>query len=187
MKGFEREDLYFSLCGLNCGLCPMQLDGYCPGCGGGAGNQSCPIATCSLTKGKIQYCSACGEFPCKRYPETEEFDSFLPRRNRMRDLKRHEQIGVRAYQKEIEQKRDMLLYLLEHYNDGRKKSLFCVAVNLLELSDLQEIIRELKEKDWADSAVQKEKAAFAASLLHHAAGGRGIELKLRKKPREKKA
>ena len=26
MKGFEREDLYFSLCGLNCGLCPMQLD-----------------------------------------------------------------------------------------------------------------------------------------------------------------
>lgn len=81
----------------------------------------------------------------------------------------------------------MLLYLLEHYNDGRKKSLFCVAVNLLELSDLQEIIRELKEKDWADSAVQKEKAAFAASLLHHAAVRQGIELKLRKKPREKKA
>ncbi len=36
MMGFAREDQLFSLCGLNCGLCPMQLDGYCPGCGGGA-------------------------------------------------------------------------------------------------------------------------------------------------------
>ena len=35
MKGFERKDLLFSLCGLNCGLCPMKLDRHCPGCGGG--------------------------------------------------------------------------------------------------------------------------------------------------------
>lgn len=39
MMGFAREDQLFSLCGLNCGLCPMQLDGYCPGCGGGAGGR----------------------------------------------------------------------------------------------------------------------------------------------------
>ena len=38
MKGFEREDLLFSLCGLNCGLCPMKLDGYCPGCGRAGGH-----------------------------------------------------------------------------------------------------------------------------------------------------
>ena len=25
MKGFEREDQLFSLCGLNCGLCSMHL------------------------------------------------------------------------------------------------------------------------------------------------------------------
>lgn len=35
MKGFQREDRMFSLCGLNCMLCPMQIGGYCPGCGGG--------------------------------------------------------------------------------------------------------------------------------------------------------
>ena len=34
MKDFKREDLSFSLCGLNCGLCPMNLNQYCPGCGG---------------------------------------------------------------------------------------------------------------------------------------------------------
>lgn len=34
MKDFVREDLLFSLCGLICGLCPMNVGGYCPGCGG---------------------------------------------------------------------------------------------------------------------------------------------------------
>ena len=51
MKGFVRENQLLSLCGLNCGLCPMKLDGYCPGCGGGDGNQSCAIARCSIKRG----------------------------------------------------------------------------------------------------------------------------------------
>ena len=48
MKGFTRMETRFSLCGLNCDLCSMHLGGYCPGCGGGAGNQSCTMAKCSL-------------------------------------------------------------------------------------------------------------------------------------------
>ena len=36
MKDFNRTNLSFSLCGLNCGLCTMRLDEHCPGCGGGA-------------------------------------------------------------------------------------------------------------------------------------------------------
>ena len=54
MKGFERKNQLFSLCGLNCGLCPMRLGNYCGGCGNG--NQSCGIAKCSLEHGKIEYC-----------------------------------------------------------------------------------------------------------------------------------
>jgi len=38
VNGFERKNLLFSLCGLNCGLYLMQLDGQCPGCVGGDGN-----------------------------------------------------------------------------------------------------------------------------------------------------
>ena len=53
MKGFTREETRFSLCGLNCCLCSMYLGGYCPGCGGGAGNQSCAFARCSLQHGGI--------------------------------------------------------------------------------------------------------------------------------------
>lgn len=32
MKDFVRDNLWFFLCGLNCGLCLMKLDGQCPGC-----------------------------------------------------------------------------------------------------------------------------------------------------------
>lgn len=46
MKGFVRENQLLSLCGLNCGLCPMFLGKYCGGCGNG--NQSCSIARCPL-------------------------------------------------------------------------------------------------------------------------------------------
>lgn len=34
MKGFTRTEPCFSLCGLQCDLCTMHLDGYGPGCGG---------------------------------------------------------------------------------------------------------------------------------------------------------
>ena len=65
MKGFERKNQLFSLCGLNCGLCPMLLGNYCGGCGNG--NQSCKIAKCSLAHGEIEYCYECKQYPCEKY------------------------------------------------------------------------------------------------------------------------
>ena len=56
MKDFLRQEPLFSLCGLNCGLCTMHLGGHCPGCGGGAGNQSCSLARCSLQHGGVAFC-----------------------------------------------------------------------------------------------------------------------------------
>ena len=75
MKGFTREETRFSLCGLNCTLCPMRLGGYCPGCGGGAGNQSCAIAKCSLEHGGVLFCWECPEYPCSRYEGFDGGDS----------------------------------------------------------------------------------------------------------------
>ena len=64
MKGFKRQNQLFSLCGLNCGLCPMFLNKNCPGCGGGEGNQACKIARCSIEHGGVEYCFQCSEYPC---------------------------------------------------------------------------------------------------------------------------
>ena len=46
MKNVHREYPLLAMRGLSCGLCTMHLGGYCPGCGGGDGNQSCAIARC---------------------------------------------------------------------------------------------------------------------------------------------
>lgn len=75
MNGFERDNSLLSLCGLNCGLCPMRLGGHCGGCGNG--NQSCRIARCSLEHGGVEYCCKCVGYPCEKYERIDEYDSFI--------------------------------------------------------------------------------------------------------------
>ena len=97
MKGFVREHTEFSLCGLNCLLCSMQVGDYCPGCGGGPGNQSCTIARCSLDKGGYAFCSQCPTYPCAQYDEFDAADSFVPHSRRSADLARARELGPDAY------------------------------------------------------------------------------------------
>ncbi len=180
MKDFEREDQLFSLCGLNCGLCTMHLGGYCPGCGGGTGNQSCAVARCSLEHGGVAYCYLCAEYPCARYEGIDEYDSFITHRNRRADMEKARRIGPEAYRAEQVKKCEILQTLLETCNDGRRKPLFAAAVNLLELEELNAVLAQLSRGP-ADLPV-KEKAVQVAELLQMAASRRGIDLKLRKKP-----
>lgn len=180
MKGFERKDQWCSLCGLNCGLCTMRLGGYCPGCGGGAGNQGCAIARCSRDHGAVEYCWQCGEFPCGRYAEIDAFDSFITHQNQMADIEKAKRIGPAAYQAEQQEKQAILRFLLENCNDGRRKGFFALAVNLLELQELRDMIKQMEEKP--ENMPLKEKATCAAALLQAAAYWAGIALKLRKKP-----
>lgn len=112
MKGFTRADQSFSLCGLNCGLCPMKLDGHCPGCGGREGNQSCKIARCSLEHGRVEYCNQCHEFPCEKYGRADEYDIFITHRNWKEDFNKMTEMGVEAYRTEQEEKRKILKHLM---------------------------------------------------------------------------
>lgn len=185
MKGFERKDQLFSLCGLNCGLCSMHLDKYCPGCGGGEGNQSCKIAKCSLEHDKVEYCNQCSEFPCEKYEGIDDFDSFITHRNQRKDLEKFNLIGLDAYHSEQEEKVEILQFLLDNYNDGRRKSFFCVAVNLIELEDLRNILSQIKTETEINDFSLKEKAAYAVKLFQAKAEQNNIVLKLIKKPGKK--
>lgn len=180
MKNFIRADLLFSLCGLNCGLCPMHLNGYCPGCGGGEGNQSCKIARCSLQHGKPEYCSQCQGFPCEKYENIDRFDSFITHQNRKKDMEKQRAMGAEAYRAEQETKVRILEWLLQNCNDGRKKTFFCLAVNLLELDDMKRVIEQTKSDTTFAGLSLKEKAAYVASRFQKTADAQGILLKLRK-------
>ena len=178
MKGFTREHTEFSLCGLNCLLCPMQVGGYCPGCGGGPGNQSCTIAWCSMDKGGYAFCSQCPTYPCARYDEFDAADSFVPHSRRAADLDRARELGLVAYIDELRAKRAILDKLLANYNDGRRKTFYCAAVYLLPLEELQSVMTLLESQS---EGPVKEQAVVAAKLLQVAADNRSIRLRLKKK------
>ena len=181
MKGFNRQNQLFSLCGLNCGLCPMFLNKNCPGCGGGEGNQSCKIARCSLEHGKIEYCYECEKYPCEKYQHIDDYDSFITHKRRKADLERAKNIGIEQYNHEQQEKAQIFSYLLSNYNDGRRKTFFCVAVNLLELSELQEVIKQIQANDELSSLPFKAQCLYVVEVLQKIAERRNIKLKLIKK------
>ncbi len=181
MKGFSREDQRVALCGLSCGLCPMRLGGHCPGCGGGAGNQSCKLARCALERGGVEYCFQCADYPCQRYQDFDRYDSFLTHQRRAADLEAARE-DLEACHSRLREKEAILAFLLERCNDGRRKSFYCLAVNRLELEDLRPILAQLSQDAPTDP---KTRAGTAVQALQEAAERRGIELKLRKRPAKK--
>ena len=185
MKNYRRQYPLFSLCGLNCCLCPMNLNNYCPGCGGGAGNQPCAIIRCSQKYDGIEYCYQCDEYPCEKYDGIDAYDSFITHRNQLKDFEKVKKIGIDAYKSELEEKVKILRYLLDHYNDGRRKNFFCIAVNLLELKDVQFVVEKILAEIKSDNLTIKEKAKIAVSVFQTMAEKRKIVLKLNKKPKKK--
>ena len=183
MKDYARSYPLFSLCGLSCGLCPMHLGGWCPGCGGGEGHQPCAFIRCARLHGSPEYCFQCGEYPCVRFEEAAAYDSFLPHRNMCRDLDRAQRMGLDACREQLEERMAVLNFLLERCNDGRKKSFFCLASNLLETEDLRRIRARLEQM--SPETPVKARASLAVQLCQEAADRRSVVLKLRKKPKER--
>lgn len=183
MPPIQRRDYpLLSACGLNCGLCPrFHTDGTsrCPGCGGeGFGDKRppCSVVAC-CARHDVQFCFQCGEYPCKRLEGAELCDSFISHRNMRADFERAKRTGLDAYRAELNEKIGMLRVLLDMYNDGRRKSLYCTAVNLLALDDVRAVMARIAEEVPHDAPI-KEKAAQAAALFQAMADARQIPLRL---------
>lgn len=152
---------------------------HCTGCGG-QGRPTCAIMRCSEQHGQVEFCSLCVEYPCERYKEVAPYDSFLTTRNVLRDLALLKEEGLESYRVMLDEKITLLKFLLAHYNDGRRKTFFCTAVNLLSLEDLRRVIKEL-ETVIDPEAPLKEKAAQATALFQAQAEARQISLSLHRK------
>ena len=164
------------MCGLNCGLCTMRLGGHCPGCG--QGNKPCEIARCGMEH-DVEYCFQCPEYPCELYDHVDEYDSFMTHLHQKEDLMKAKEIGIEAYTEEQSQKVDLLDTLLKGYNSGREKTLFSLAVNLLNTDDIKKVLDEGGQL--ASDMLIKDKAKYVSGRLREIAAEKGIELKLRKK------
>ena len=93
--------------------------------------------------------------------------------NQKTDPWKMQEIGEEAYNREQAEKRRIFDRLLAEYNDSRKKTLFCLAVNLLPLEDLRTVFEDSDlDLPLQDRAKQMEKRLKEKSSL---------ELKLRRK------
>jgi len=185
MSYTQRDYPQFSACGLNCGLCPRYHTSgasRCPGCSGDgflAKHPKCGVLSCCQHK-NLAYCYPCDEFPCKKYDGVDRSDSFITHLNQHKDLEKAKNTGMDAYAKELDKKIAILETLLAHYDDGRRKSFFCVAINLLELQDIKATLKQIALEAHPEQST-KERAAIAVGLLRAMADKRGISLALRKK------
>lgn len=181
----KRKNPLFSACGLNCGLCPRYHTvgtSKCPGCAGEGFSDvhpPCGVLSCCQRKG-IEYCFLCDEYPCEKYDGADLTDSFITHKNQFRDMEKAKQMGIEAYEAELNAKVKILENLLENYDDGRRKGFFCLAVNLLELQDIHPIMEQIA-REVEPQAPIKLKAAAAVRLFQALADEKGIILKLRKK------
>ena len=174
----------FSACGLNCGFCPRYYtdgDSKCPGCGGKNFSEKhppCGVLSCSQ-RNAIEYCYSCKEYPCKKYDKWEK-DSFITHQNMMKDFEKAKNIGINEYKKDLNEKIKILNNLLINYNDGKRKNIFCIGVNLLEMNDLKNIMKQIKKETKFNDLTMKEKSNIAIKLFEKMAKEKGIVLKLNK-------
>ena len=175
----------FSACGLNCGLCPRYYtsgSSRCPGCAGEGFSKvhpSCGMLSCCLRKG-YEYCFQCEDFPCGKYDDADSEDSFITHKNQFLDMEKAKLASMDSYKTELDAKVSLLEELLSDYDDGRRKSFFCVAVNLLSLQETKAVMEQIKDEIIEDAS-PKERASVAVRLFEEAAGRNGVSLKLRKK------
>lgn len=178
-KKFKRNDLCLSLCGLNCSLCPMLIRGGCTGCREGSScYKVCNFAPCSIEHGNIDYCFECEEYPCEKYDGVDLHDSLISHRNQKKDMEKAKRIGIENYRKEQMLKKEILNRLLAEYDTGRRDVFFCLAVNLLELDDLEIILKEADEQ--TVNMNLNDKSDFMKKALNECGERRNIELKLRR-------
>ena len=88
------------------------------------------MQNCKMQHVGVEYCFQCSGYPCEKYNHIDDFDSFIIHRRQKADLEKARQSGVETYNDEQKEKVRILDMFLSGYNDGRKKTLFCIAVNL---------------------------------------------------------
>lgn len=186
MKEYKREYPLFSLCGLNCGLCTRyQTSGAskCPGCGGQnfhLKHPACAVITCNSKHDNVEFCFQCTSYPCERYSNPSKVDSFISYRSVISDFHKASQEGIDNYIIELNEKTNILEFLISNYNDGRRKTFYCNTVNLLGLTDLHEIMAEINEEIKKQDIDLKDKIGLIIALFEAKARKDNIELKLRK-------
>ncbi len=177
-------------CGLDCGLCPRYHtagSSKCPGCAGPDFEQkhpACGFVTCCVKQKHLETCAQCPDrASCERVSRVMEVakqgDSFISYRPLPANYAFIQRYGIEEFARQEMAKIELLSHLLKHYDEGRSKTFYCIASQLIPLDSLKVAVAEA-EAQIRESANIKEKSRLVRGAISHQADTLGIDLRLRK-------
>ena len=177
-------------CGLDCGMCPAYYtDGpsRCPGCGGEdffEKHPSCSFITCCVKKRDLEVCAHCEEYPCPKFEGASDGPDVKTTAKRVLQNQQFiQKFGIDKLMEQQDLRMGMLRGMLEHYNDGRSKTFYCLAATLLSLDGLNKALTEADQRVEAEGIGKedlKSRAKILKGILTRQAGEEGEVLKMRK-------
>ena len=175
-------------CGIDCGLCPRYYTegkSKCPGCFGQGFSEKhppCSMVSCCAKKHNLEVCGQCDEYPCKKYDNKNiEKDSFVTHKRMIANHRYIQENGINNYLKEQNARIKILEKLLLEYNDGKSKSFFCIASRLLDIQELNTLIKKAEKKIMTEGISDtelKSKSAIIKGIFTEYANNNNIKLEL---------
>ncbi|HII85843.1 TPA: DUF3795 domain-containing protein [Candidatus Bathyarchaeota archaeon] len=175
------------ICGLSCRLCPAyhrETKSKCHGCKSehrmGA---PCPFHTCAVKKRRISFCGFCEEnSTCARWRKFRELgkqrDSIVCYQRLENNIAFIQKHGMEEFEKQLKIRERLLRTILAEFNEGRSKTLYCIAATILDIEELESVVEEARAK--AKGQNIKEKSEVMHSILNEVAENKNYSLKLRK-------
>ncbi len=178
-------------CGLDCGLCPRYYTvghSRCPGCAGPNffnKHPSCSFITCCVKKKNLEVCAECPEFPCSKFKSDEEYQqlqgssSYPPDKKILPNLNFIKKHGIEKFIKQQRSRIKLLEKMIKNFDDGRSRSFFCKAANLLDLTSLKSSLDKATRKIKTDKIRKddvKNKAQTLKTIINEIAFKEGVEL-----------
>jgi len=175
-------------CGLDCVLCPRYYTkgkSKCDGCGSEYSYAAvgCKIFRCCVKEKNLETCAECSDFPCTKLEGVDKYDSFTTHRKMIPNLKFIKKHGIIEFLNAQKKRQKLLGQMLEQFNEGRSRSLYCIAATLLPIKALEESLdlaeRKIKEKGIKDGDL-RSKAKILKEILGEIASKELIDLSLKK-------
>jgi hypothetical protein len=118
-------------------------------------------------------CADCNEFPCDKFNEWFDNDSFVTHQKCLPNIKKIKKGGIEEFLKEQAERKELLELMLEKYNPGRSMSLYCLASSIMSVESLKKALKQIED-------VKENKPKSFKILIQELAEREKISLKLRR-------
>ena len=175
------------ICGLSCRLCPAyhrETKSKCPGCKSAYRmGATCPFHNCALKKKAIEFCGFCEENKtCEKWRKHREMgkksDPILCYQKVEDNIASIQKNGIAEFEKQQKTREKLLREMLAEFNEGRSKTLYCIAATVLEISELESLLEKARAKSKELDIGAKSEVMH--SFLNEIAENKNYLLKLRK-------